>query len=156
MIVLVVSWYDHLFFMSYFLLSPPFIILIISWYLYFYNDIMIFLFPYIIYILVFVSFAAFIHIFIFWYMIKIFLHMIKLFLWKLLGSAFFCFLFKNREYNSGNFYTTPCFCLRFVNNLQNTKYTKYKIFRRLQNTKYKIYFLYWQNFLFGTLQNPFK
>nr|DAF67206.1 MAG TPA: hypothetical protein [Caudoviricetes sp.] len=29
-----------------------------------------------------------------------------------------------------------------MNNLQNTKYTKYKIFRQLQNTKYKIYFLY--------------
>ena len=80
----------------------------------------------------------------------------SLFLWKLLWSALFHFLFTNREYNSGNFYTNPCFCLRIVNNLQNTKYTKYKIFRRWQNTKCKIYFLYWQNFLFGTLQNPFK
>lgn len=57
-------------------------------------------------------------------------------------NHFFYFLFTNREYNSGYFRTTPCFCLRIVNNLQNTKYTKYKIFRRLQNTKYKIYFLY--------------
>lgn len=57
-------------------------------------------------------------------------------------KPFFAFLFTNREYNSGYFRTTPCFCLRIVNNLQNTKYTKYKIFRQLQNTKYKIYFLY--------------
>lgn len=57
-------------------------------------------------------------------------------------QRFFHFLFTNREYNSGYFRTTPCFCLQIVNNLQNTKYTKYKIFRRLQNTKYKIYFLY--------------
>ena len=54
---------------------------------------------------------------------------------------FFRVLFTNREYNSGNFRTTPCFCLHIVNNLQNTKCTKYKIFRRLQNTKYKIYFI---------------
>lgn len=57
-------------------------------------------------------------------------------------QPFFRFLFTNREYNSGYFRTTPCFCLHIVNNLQNAKYTKYKIFRRLQNTKYKIYFLY--------------
>lgn len=60
----------------------------------------------------------------------------------IISSLFFTFLFTNREYNSGYFRTTPCFCLQIVNNLQNTKYTKYKIFRRLQNTKYKIYFLY--------------
>lgn len=58
------------------------------------------------------------------------------------NPPFFHFLFTNREYNSGNFYTTPYFCLQIVNNLQNAKYTKCKIFRRLQNTKYKIYFLY--------------
>nr|DAO56311.1 MAG TPA: hypothetical protein [Caudoviricetes sp.] len=55
---------------------------------------------------------------------------------------YFSFLFTNREYNSGIFYTTPCFCLHIVNILQNTKYTKYKIFRRFRTTKYKIYFLY--------------
>ena len=134
MIVFVVSWYDHLF-LCLFCMSPLFYNTIISWYLYFYNDIMIFYFL-ILYILVFVSFAAFVHVFI-----------------------FFAYdqdvLFTNREYNSGNFYTNPCFCLRIVNNLQNTKYTKYKIFRQLQNTKYKIYFIYWQFFLFGTLQIPF-
>lgn len=55
---------------------------------------------------------------------------------------FFHFLFTNREYNGGYFRTTPCFCLHIVNNLQNTKYTKYKIFRRFRTTKCKIYFLY--------------
>lgn len=100
----------------------------------------------ILYIIVFVSFAAFIHVFIFWYMIKIFFEY---------DQDIFSVLFTNREYNSGNFYTTPYFCLQIVNNLQNTKCTKYKIFRRLQNTKYKIYFLYWQNFVFGTLQMSF-
>ena len=142
--------------MSCFWMSPPLYTILLYHDIYIFTMISCFLFHYIIYMLAFVLVAAFIHVFIFLvYDQDIFAYDPVFFLWKLLWSAFFCFLFTNREYNSGNFYTTPYFCLRIVNNLQNTKCTKYKIFRRLQNTKYKIYFLYWQNFVFGTLQKSF-
>ena len=61
---------------------------------------------------------------------------------KAVKSLFFCVLFTNREYNSGNFCINPVFLYTNREQLQNTKSTKYKIFRQLQNTKYKIYFIY--------------
>ena len=144
------------FFMSCFLLSPLFTILLyhditiitmISWFFYF---LILYIYLFLFRLLLssmFLFFGIWSRHFCIWS---------SLFLWKLLWSALFSVLFTNREYNSGNFYTNPYFCLQIVNNLQNTKYTKYKIFRRLQNTKYKIYFISWQFFLFGTLNLCFK
>ena len=63
-------------------------------------------------------------------------------------NPFFHFLFTNREYNSGIFYTNPYFCLHIVNIF--TKYKIYKIqnFSPIQNYKIQNLFFILTKFSF--------
>lgn len=135
--------------MSYFWMSPPFIYtyyIMIYIYLQWYHD---FLFPYIIYILVFVSFAAFIHVFIFLvYDQDIFAYDTVFFCESCYDQHFFAFCSRIVNIIAEIFIPTRVFVYKSwtIYKIQNVQNTKFFADYKIQNTKFifyidKIFFL---------------
>lgn len=70
----------------------------------------------------FLPYIIYRHFFLFW---RLFQHIYNI--WN--GFPFFAFCSRIVNISPRIFVSTPYFCIQIVNNLQNTKYTKYKIFR---------------------------